>query len=94
MCRDEHGLSINNSNGGVRRVNAAIVICKTEPPVEFSRSRPLQIKAHFNAHRDLLAGHDLCKGSGDTMDFNKHAAHSQAEHMARYYYVWDARTLC
>ena len=87
LCRDDMAMQINSANANIRKVNAALLIARRQPPPSFPVEAPLAIKDHFSEKAYLLASEDMSKKKADTISWKKDAPDSQAQMLAHYYYV-------
>lgn len=87
LCREEQGNQVNSANSGIRKVNAALMVCDKEPPSSFPRVAPLSLKEHIIKNLHVLANEDLAKKKADSIAWTKDAADSQAQLIAHYYHV-------
>jgi hypothetical protein len=93
LCREETGRIVASTNHGIRRVNAALIICDTRPPPGFSVSAPLALKEHLMQHRHVLQAFETATNTADTISWTKDAADTQAQLLTHHYYVRSSAPL-
>jgi hypothetical protein len=88
LCRDDAGLVLNSANQNIRKVSAALLIAKREPPHFFPPVVPLDPREHYAKHANLLGSMDLkTLNAAAGLNWEQAPPNTQAQYLAFYYYV-------